>query len=143
MASKNIQYKITGVPTIEEVRKFNEDPYVFFRFQNPYERLTKRSCSWGMMFQSKAEAIRDCEEWGMTPDEAVLNGKSCMDTLEGLHKWICEFDNDYVLLVFEGNDTGTTGHDGEYVATYHKKVAVWSYTDALNMIYKLREEDED
>lgn len=84
-----------------------------------------------MIFQSKAEALRDCEEWGMTKEEAILPGKSCMDTLEGAMNFCEEFDDSYVMLVFEGEGTGVSGHDGEIVATYYKKVAAWSYEDCL------------
>lgn len=138
MASKNLIYKVNGVPTKELVERFNNDDNIFFRFQEPHQKLTSRSCSWGMIFQSKAEAIRDCEQWGMTPDEAVLPGKSCTAKLKDLEKWICEFSNNYVVLAFEGTDTGVAGHDGEYVATYHKKVAVWSIED----VKKYLEENE-
>ncbi|MEG1482921.1 MAG: hypothetical protein RSA57_03885 [Cetobacterium sp.] len=126
MASKSLMYKVNGVPTLELVEKFNEDSNIFFRFQNPHQKLTSRSESWGMIYGSKQEAIKnDCE---------ILPGKSCMDTLKGLDKWITYFDDDYVVLVFEGCDTGVTGHDGEYVATYYKKVAVWSMKDVVEFM---------
>lgn len=121
MASKNLMYKVTGVPTEELIEKYSNDSNIFFRFQEPHQRLTSRSKSWGMIYETEREAIADgCE---------ILPGKSCMDTLEGLWKWAQYFDDDYVVLVFEGKDTGATGHDGEYVATYYKKVAVWSMED--------------
>lgn len=132
MASKNIIYKVNGNPTKELIEKFDNDSNIFYRFQEPHQKLTKRSESWGMIFQSKAEALRDCEEWGYSKEEAVLPGKSCMDTFEGIMNWADKFDKDYVLLVFEGNDTRVSGHDGEYVATYYKKVAVWSFENVLN-----------
>lgn len=123
MASKNLIYKVNGVPTKELVEKYNENNQIFFRFQEPHQKLTSRSKSWGMIYQTEREAITDgCE---------ILPGKSCMDTLEGLKKWICEYNDDYVVLVFEGHDTGYTGHDGEYVATYYKKVAVWNMQDVV------------
>lgn len=139
MASKNLIYKVNGAPRKELIEKYNNDPNIFFRFQEPHQKLTSRSCSWGMVFQSKAEAIRDCGEWGMSPEEAILPGKSCTDTLEGLQNWVCEFDNDYVVLVFEGTDTGVNGHDGEYVATYHKKIAVWSIEDVKKYLENVGE----
>ena len=39
------------------------------------------------------------------------------------------FDEDYVLLVFDGVDTGVDGDDGEYVAEYVRPVAVWDFED--------------
>lgn len=134
MASKNIIYKVNGKPTKQLVDKYNNDSNIFFRFQDPHQKLTSRSCSWGMIYSSKTEAIRDYKEMGLDPEDAILNGKSCMDTLEGLSQFTNAFDNSYVCLVFAGKDTYETGHDGEYVATYYNKVEVWSFDDVLEYI---------
>lgn len=134
MASKNIIYKVNGKPTKELVEKYNSDPYIFFRFQDPHQKLTSRSCSWEMCYSSKIEAIRDYKETDRDPKDAILNGKSCMNTLEGLSNWSAQFDSGCVVLVFAGRDTGEYGHDGEWVAQYYNKIAVWGMDDALEYI---------
>jgi hypothetical protein len=139
MASKNLQYKVNGVPNKEDIENFDKDSSIFYRFQNPYNRLTSRSQSWGMIFGSKAEALRDCEEWGMTKEEAILNGKSCMLTFDEILNFSSEFSYDDVLLIFEGSETNETGHDGELVATYYKKIAVWNKIDVSNYANKIYE----
>jgi len=131
MASKNLMYKVDSKPTKELIEKFDEDEHIFYRFQEPHQKLTSRSESWGMIYDTKAEAIRNCTDNNLTEEEAVLPGKSCMDTFKGIvnGRWFDQFDNDYVLLIFKGHDTRANGHDDEYVATYYKKVAVWSMAD--------------
>lgn len=126
-------YKVDSKPTKELIEKFDNDNNTFYRFQEPERKLTSRSKSWGMIYSSAKEAIRYCEEYGWTKEEAVLPGKSCMPTFKEIisGKWITQFNNEFVLLVFEGEDTGVTGHDGEYVAKYNKKVAVWNYEDVV------------
>jgi hypothetical protein len=128
-------YEITGEPTEELVEKFNKDNNIFFRFQNPEWELTPESKSWGMIYGSEEEALESAEEDGLTEEEAVLPGKSCMDTLQGLWNWADQFDNNNVVLVFEGDDTGVNGHDDEYVAEFIKPVAVWSIEDCYNYLY--------
>jgi len=129
-------YKVAGKPTEEMVEKFNEDNHIFFRFQNPNRELDQDSKSWGMIYSSEEEARENCEDDGLSEDEAVLPGKSCMDTLEGVWNWADQFDDSYVILVFEGTDTGVSGHDDEYVAEFIKPVAVWSIEDCYNYIYR-------
>lgn len=121
MASKNLVYKVNGVPTQELIEKLDNNDNIFFRFQEPHQKLTSRSKSWGMIYSTEREAIADgCE---------ILPGKSCMPTFAEILRWLDYYCKDYILLAFEGNDTGYTGHDGEYVATYYKKVAVWNFED--------------
>ena len=128
-------YEITGKPAEELVEKFNKDNNIFFRFQNPEWKLTPESRSWGMIYGSEEEALESAEEDGLTEEEAVLPGKSCMDTLEGVWNWADQFDDSYVILVFEGEDTGVNGHDDEYVAEFIKPIAVWSIEDCYNYLY--------
>lgn len=142
MASKNIIYKVDNKPTKELIEKLNDDRDVFFRFQNPYQKLTKRSKSWGMIYQSEREARSDYKSMDLDPDDAILNGKSCMDTLEGLYDWIDQFDKDYVVLAFYGSDTGETGHDEEYVCTYCGKVAVFNFKDVVEYMENKEEAKE-
>lgn len=117
-------YKAKTVPTLELINKYEEEGY-FFRFQNPQHRLTSRSKSWGMVYGSAREAIRD--------GSVVLSGKSCVTKAKALMEWSCYYDNNYVVLVFKGYDTYETGHDGEDVATYSRMVDVFSYDDFLSL----------
>lgn len=128
-------YKVNGAPTKEKVEKYNDDEHIFFRFQNPeFEIDEEHSESWGMIFSTREEALEGAEEWGMTEEEAILPGKSCMPTLEGIWNWSSEFGKDDVVLVFEGADTRATGHDGEYVADFYEAVEVWSYEDVMKYL---------
>ncbi len=65
----------------------------------------------------------------MSCGSTVLEGKSCAKTAEELMRWVDEFDNSYVIIAFEGQDTREEGHDGETVATYNKKIKCFSYQD--------------
>lgn len=128
-------YTVTGKPTEEMVEKYSKDNSIFFRFQNPAWELTKNSKSWGMTYGSEEEARECAEEFGLTEEEAVLPGKSCMDTLEGVWNWVDQFDWDNdVVLVFEGTDTGVSGHDDEWVAEFIRPVAVWKIEDVYNYL---------
>jgi hypothetical protein len=129
-------YKVNGKPTKELVEKFNSDNHIFFRFQNPEWQLNEDSKSWGMIYGNEEEALEAAEEDGLTEDEAVLPGKSCMDTLQGVWNWADQFDDSNVILVFEGDDTGVNGHDDEYVAKFIKPVTVWNIEDCYNYLYK-------
>lgn len=133
MASKNIIYKVTEIPTIEKIKEYKNKGY-FFRFQNPYYKLTSRSKSWGMIYSSAREAEKD----GST----VLNGKSCVKDVTDLIEYVDRFGNDDVVLVFKGQEQQETGHDGEIVATYYKKIAVWKYEDFCNIIDLIKKETE-
>jgi hypothetical protein len=143
MASKNLQYKVNGAPTKEDIEKFDNDEHIFYRFQNPYIRLTSRSKSWGMIYDSEREARKAYKDDDLNPDDAILNGKSCMPTFEEIISYSQYYSNDDVLLVFNGTDTFETGHDGEYVATYEGKVAVWSMVDVNEYANKLYEESQE
>jgi len=114
-------YKVVGKPNKEEIEKFDSDNGVFYRFQNPNRELTSESKSWGMIYESEEEAEEDGYE--------ALPGKSCCSTFEEVLSYTSSFDEDYVLLVFDGVDTGVDGDDGEYVAEYVRPVAVWDFED--------------
>lgn len=140
MASKSIQYKITGVPTKEQIEKFDKSENIFYRFQDSYIKLTSRSKSWGMGIKNQREARKYFEIYGLNPDDAILNGKSCGKTFDDIYEnYLCWFksNKDFVLLVFEGEDTGEIGHDGEIVAKYKKKIAVWNIEDIENYLDEL------
>ena len=117
-------YKKRDKCTPELLRQLSEKENVFFRFHNPYRRLSSRSKSWEMGYESELEAIRE----GST----VLEGKSCTKEAKDLMEFEHAFDSSYVVLAFEGWDTGQTGHDGEIVATYYKKVKCFNYEDFVN-----------
>lgn len=120
--------------TVEDLEKFDDMENVFFRFHDPRRRLSSRSKSWGMIYSSEAEARREYKEMDLDPDEAILPGKSCTDTAEELLNWITEFDNDYVVIVFNGVDTRVIGHDGETVATYINKIKTYLIEDFYNIV---------
>lgn len=121
-------------PTMEDIYRLSEEEGVFFRFHDPERRMSSRSKSWGMIYTSEAEARREYKDMGLDSDDAILNGKSCMPTMAELMHWWSEFDSSYVIVAFEGVDTRETGHDGEYVATYTKKRAVWNIDYVCKML---------
>lgn len=125
-------YTLTSAEAFKQnIEKWDDDYHVFYRFQHKDHEVGEKS--WGMIFGSEEEAIADAEEWGMTPEEAVLPGKSCTFTFGELSRWMCEFDKDYVVIAFEGWDTYETGHDGEYVARFDEVIAAISYDDYLKI----------
>lgn len=128
-------FNVNGKPSKEKIEKYDDDRFVFYRFQKKeYEIEGEYTESWGMVFGSKQEAIDSTDDWDMEPDEMVLPGKSCMTTFKEILNWISEYSygNDYVLLVFNGSDTYATGHDGEYVAEYYDEIEAWDINDVSN-----------
>lgn len=114
------------------IEKFDEEDGVFYRFQNPdYDITGEYAQSWGMIFSSAEEARENAEEWGLEENEAVLPGKSCMETFSDIMKFVTNFEDSDVLLVFDGVDTYEYGHDGEFVAKYIAPRAVISMQDAV------------
>lgn len=133
-------FKVDSKITANVIEKFDDDKNIFYRFQNPeYEIAGQYTQSWGSIFSSADEAIECAEEWGYEKEDAVLPGKSCMDTFEGLMSgnWILQTGDNDVLLVFRGSDTYTTGHDGEFVAEYEEPIAVFSLENAINFYENL------
>lgn len=133
--SKKPIYAVTHTLSKDLVDKLDNEPDVYYRFQDKNQKLTSRSESWGMIYGSRQEARRAYKEEGLDPDDAVLPGKSCVSKLKDLDQWSPYYDNDYVILAFKGTDTGVVGHDGEIVATYHKKVATFSMEDYRKFDY--------
>jgi len=130
----NVDSKLTA----ELIEKYDSDRNIFYRFQNPdYDIEGEYAQSWGMIFSSAEEARECAEEWGMDADDAVLPGKSCMDTFEGIMRFVCQFSDNDVLLVFRGYDTRETGHDGEFVAEYEEQIAVFSMEDVVGFYEKI------
>lgn len=123
-------YKVDSKPTMELIEKLNEDRNIYFRFHDPSIRMTYKSKSWGMIYSSEREALADGSE--------VLDGKSCMDTIEGLMSYIDSYDKDYVVMAFIGDYNGT-GSDGECVCRYSGKVAVFDFEEFFDFyenVYK-------
>lgn len=134
-------FKVNNKLTKELVEKFDNDSSIFYRFQNPnFEIEGEYTQSWGMIFSSAKQARECAEEWGYTEDEAILPGKSCMNSFKGVMNFSEQFYDDDVLLVFKGQDTYVTGHDGEFVAEYEEPIAVFSMQDALEFYEKYYEE---
>jgi len=126
MKCKNVVYAKTEVPTIQKIKEYIDNGY-FFRFQNSHVRLTSNSKSFPMCYSTATEAKK--------AGERVINGKSCTDRVSTLKNWQCEFNNDDVILIFEGNDTRETTDDyNEICATFYKSIAVWSMEDYLNIV---------
>ena len=119
-------YEVNNKPTIEKIEKYDSMNNVYYRFQmKDWEMGTQ---SWGMIYSSAEEAIENCEDDGLTEDEAVLNGKSCCSTAKGLMNFICSFDKDFRVLVLDGNYVGE-GHDGEDVVNVNEILEIWDFDE--------------
>lgn len=129
-------FKVNAKLTQDLIDEFDSDDTIFYRFQNPnYAIEGDYTSSWGMIYESSEEARRSASEFNWDEEDAVLPGKSCMNTFENLMVgcWINQYDLETdVLLVFKGWNTGHTGHDGEFVAEYIEPVAVFSLKDACS-----------
>ncbi|MBC3889429.1 hypothetical protein GH810_14030 [Acetobacterium paludosum] len=116
--------------TKELIEKYDDDSQMFYRFQNPEWEVG--DVSFGMIYSTEEEARQDFEDMGLDPEEAVLPGKSCMDTFAGIMsmRFVNEFDKDFNLIVFNGYDTGVSGHDDECVAEYYETVETFDFDEA-------------
>ena len=124
------RYEVNNMPTMEKINKYDEDRYTYYRFQEKdWEMGTE---SWGMVFSTREEAIEDCEEWGYTPETAILNGKSCCDTAKELLSYCDRFDKDFRVLVLTGNYV-EEGHDSESVVDVDEIVEIWDYDDFIKV----------
>lgn len=135
--AKKIYYEPNAKLTEKLIEKLDNDPNIFWRFQGAdWEISGEHEESWGMIYSSREEAIQDWMDnmecsYEEAEAEAILPGKSCMPTFKETISFYSRFDSDFVLMAFEGSDTGATGHDGEYVATFYEPVAIFSYDDAI------------
>lgn len=121
--------------TMELINKIDNNDNLFWRFQDP--KLEVGEESWGMIYSSREEAIQDYMDtldisYEEAESQAILPGKSCELTFKEIMSYACEFDKSYNLIVFEGSDTYTTGHDGECVANYYSTVYIFKFEDAVN-----------
>lgn len=129
-------YEVNAKLTKELIEKFDNDDSIFWRFQDPNFEITGEfEESWGMIYSSREEAIEeymndnDCD-YDEAEDSAILPGKSCTETFEGIMKFYGSFFlGGYVLMAFSGFDTRAAGHDDESVATFHEPVAIFSIED--------------
>lgn len=129
-------YEVNNKPTLEKIERYNEDRYTFFRYQmKDWEIGTQ---SWGMIYSSAEEAIECCEDDGLTPDEAVLDGKSCCSTAQELFGFTSCFDKDFRVLVVSGSSVGT-GHDGEDVVDIDDILEIWDYNEFDKVMIELEE----
>lgn len=133
-------YEINSKPIIEKINEYDEDRCVFYRYQmKDWEMGTQ---SWGMIYSSAEEAIECCEDDGLTPDEAVLDGKSCCSTAKEIWRFSDRFDKDFRVLVLTGNYVGE-GHDGEDVVDVDEILEVWDYNEFENFMAELAEMEEN
>ena len=126
--------------TVKEIEKFDNDKNVFYRFQNPDFEVGEES--WGMIYNTREEAIEaymeenDCS-YEEAEEYAILPGKSCMPTFEGILNFASSFDDDFVLLIFKGEDTRYTGHDDEYVARYDETITTLSMDEVVDLLNEM------
>ena len=92
--------------------------------------------SWGMIYSTAEEAIENCEDDGLTEDEAVLDGKSACNTAQELFGFSGMFDKDFRVLVVSGKSIGT-GHDGEEVVDVDEILEIWDYVEFDNLMMSL------
>lgn len=127
-------YEVNNKPTLEKVEKYNEDRYTFFRYQMKDWEMGNQS--WGMIYSTAEEAIENCEDDGLTEDEAVLDGKSACNTAQELFGFSGMFDKDFRVLVISGKNVGT-GHDGEEVVDIDEILEIWDYEEFDNLMIGL------
>lgn len=131
-------YEVNNKPTAEKIERYNEESNVYFRFQEKdWEMGTQ---SWGMIYSSAEEAIECCEDDGLTPETAVLNGKSCCDTAQELMNFTQCFDRDFRVLVLTGSYV-EEGHDGESVVDVDEILEIWDYDDFIDLMIALEDEE--
>lgn len=127
-------YEVNNKPTLEKIEKYNEDRYTFFRYQMKDWEMGDQS--WGMIYSTAEEAIENCEDDGLTEDEAVLDGKSACNTAQELFGFSGMFDKDFRVLVVSGKSIGT-GHDGEEVVDVDEILEIWDYEEFDNLMMGL------
>lgn len=127
-------YEVNNKPTLGKIEKYNEDRYIFFRYQMKDWEMGYQS--WGMIYSTAEEAIENCEDDGLTEDEAVLDGKSACNTAQELFGFSGMFDKDFRVLVVSGKSIGT-GHDGEEVVDVDEILEIWDYVEFDNLMMSL------
>ncbi|MFT8352957.1 hypothetical protein [Clostridium saccharoperbutylacetonicum] len=132
-------YEVNNNPTIEKIVKYDEDRQIFYRFQmKDWEMGTQ---SWGMIYSSAEEAIECCEDNGLTPETAVLDGKCACDTANELAGFSMSFDKDFRVLVLSG-DCVDEGHDGESVVDVAEILEIWDFDEFFEVFNSMCEDEE-
>lgn len=116
-------FTVKTKPTTELLKTYMDKGY-YFRFQNPKRALNRDSKSWGMVYSSEKEALED--------SSTVLEGKSAVINPTDLVDYIQQYDDSYVVLVFDGERTGY-GHDGELAVKFEKEIDVFSRTEFYDL----------
>lgn len=129
-------YEVNNKPTLEKIEKYNEDRFIFFRYQMKDWEMGEQS--WGMIYSTAEEAIENCEDDGLTEDEAVLDGKSACNTAQELFSFSRMFDKDFRVLVLNGKSVGT-GHDGEEVVEVDEILEIWDYEEFDKLMISLED----
>lgn len=127
-------YTVNNQPTIQKIKEYNEQDNVYFRFQNSEWEMGEKS--WGMIFDSEEDAIENCEEWGMTPEEAILDGKSACYTSTQALNFASNFDKEFVVLVLKGSYV-QDGHDEEPVIDVKEILEVWDYNEFCKVAFEI------
>jgi len=124
--------------TEDFISKIDEGENTWWRWQDKEYEVGDKS--WGMVYGSEKEARQAYKDLGLNPDDAILQGKSAMDTFDGVMNFSTSFDDHHVLLAFEGSDTLAVGHDNEFVVNYVKTLGSFKYDDAIKMAEKRYQE---
>lgn len=129
-------YEVNNKPTVEKIEKYDDNSNVFYRFQmKDWEMGTQ---SWGMIYSSAEEAMECCEDDGLTPDEAVLDGKSACSTAKELMNFVCNFDKDFRVIVLNGKNVGC-GHDGEDVVDVKEILEIWEFDEFTDLMLEMED----
>ena len=129
-------YEVNNTPTPEKIEKYDSYENIYYRFQmKDWEMGTQ---SWGMIYSTPEEAIECCEDDGLTPETAVLDGKSACDSARELMKFVQSFDEDFRVLVLSG-DYVEEGHDGESVINVAEILEVWDYNEFSDLMLSLED----
>lgn len=130
-------YEVNNKPTQEKVRMYDEENNTYYRFQmKDWEMGTH---SWGMIYDSAEEAIECCEDDGLTPETAVLDGKCCCFTAKELLRFCNAFDKDFRVLVVNGTYV-EEGHDGEDVVDIDGIIEIWDFDEFIELVDNIEEE---
>lgn len=129
-------YEVNNKPTVEKINNYDGESNTYYRFQ--MKDWEMGSQSWGMIYGSADEAIENCEDDGLTPSTAVLDGKSCCDTAKDLMSFVQNFDKDFRVLVLTGNYV-EEGHDGESVVDVDEILEIWDYDEFADLMLELEE----
>jgi len=134
---REVIYSVNNAPTIEKIRMYDEDSNTFYRFQEPFYEMGKKS--WGMIYASEKEALED--------GGIVVNGKSCCINHRHAWQYADAFDKEALMMIVKGYGLGTGEDQYEEVVDVEEIVEIWSYEDFCNIVEDIEnsmyEEDEE